>query len=418
MKKHISHVVIIGWIWSVVLGLHGCSNADELLGITEVIKEAEHLAGTDLVLANTEFAFDLLAKIHQQQPNENIFISPFSISLALSMTLNGAEGKTQLAMANTLKLDLISLDEANQTYAKLRKSLQVLDTKVELSIANSLWLRQGVTFKPDFLERNQNFFGTKVAALDFDQPQSVGIINRWVSQNTNKNIPKIIDSISPQMVMLIINAIHFKGRWSKEFDKSKTREKDFQLLGEGTKRVPMMHQSGKYLYYSGSNFQVINLPYGSGRIGMYIFLPNSDTFLGDFLTNLNADNWKGWISKLHKLEGDVALPRLKFTYEASLNRVLKVLGMEVAFAPNIANFGGMRPVPPNLFITEVKHKSFVEVNEEGAEAAAATSVEIGVTSIPQKFSLMVNRPFLFVIQDNWTQTLLFMGAVFEPVIEG
>jgi serpin B len=326
------------------------------------------------------------------------------------MTYNGAVGETERAMAEVLEIDELDLDTVNHSNAALRNSLENPDPKVEISIANSIWSRQGIEFNPDFLERNQLFFGAEVAALDFSAPQTTGIINEWVDTNTNGKIEKIVDRIDPQTLLFLINAIYFKGNWQDEFDKSQTRPGIFHLSDGSEKQVQMMRREGEYPYFRGKHFEAAGLPYGDGRLSMYIFLPNRNSNLNEFLGGLNAENWTSWLAQFSKVGKDsmMILPRFKLEYEVNLNDTLKALGMEIAF-DNRADFSGMGP---NLFISEVRHKTFVEVNEEGTEAAAATSV-VGATSVPPTFR--VDRPFFFAIYDAETQTILFMGTVTEPM---
>lgn len=370
---------------------------------------------TKLVKAYNEFGFALLAQLVKQDTNQNLFLSPLGLATALTMTYNGAAGETKEAMAKVLGLAKIELEEVNQASAELRHALENLDPKVELILANSLWARQGIDFKADFLERNRQFFGAEIATLDFDNPQAPALINQWVESRTKGKINKIVeDKIDPETVLFLINALYFKGKWKVEFDKKKTQEGIFYLSDGKPKPVARMVQSGKYPYFKGEKFQAISLPYGEGRISLFLFLPGKGTPLSEFLKQLNRQNWEQWQAQFHPMEGDIAIPRFKIEYEKELSEALKALGMAVAFDRARADFSGMRPIPPTLFIQRVKHKAVMEVNEEGTEAAAATSVEIGITSVPQKFTFVVDRPFFFAISDNQTGAILFMGAVMEP----
>ncbi|MCJ7645926.1 serpin family protein [bacterium] len=367
-----------------------------------------------LVSANTIFAFKLFAEIVKQDTGKNIFISPASVAIALAMTYNGAGGETKRAMTKTLELQGMSLEEVNRANAALRAILENLDPKVQLNIANSLWARKGILFKPVFIKRNEDFYGAEVATLDFDDPTAPSTINSWVSKKTKGKINKIIENISPDAILFLINAIYFKGNWTVEFAKKKTKELPFYLLDGRQKDCPMMSQSGKYRYYEGKNFQAISLPYGDNkRVSMYIFLPNKDYSLKEFLESLNAENWKNWMSQFHTMQGSIVLPRFKLAYELNLNNALKALGMKVAFDKSRANFENMCPISPgvNVFINEVKHKTFLEVDEKGTEAAAVTSVEMRMTSIGQEFSMIVDHPFFCAIRDNETGTVLFMGSI-------
>lgn len=371
---------------------------------------------TRLAAADNEFGFNLFNQIQTKDRDKNIFISPLSVAFALAMTYNGAAGETQQAMARTLKLERMSLDEVNRTSAALMKTLTGADPKVEMVIANSLWARQGVEFKPDFLERNRQFFGAEIASLNFGSPQAKNTINNWVSGKTKGKIPAIIDQIDSRQVLFLINAIYFKGQWQKRFDKTLTKNEPFHLLSGAQKQVPMMSQSGNYLYFRGDKFQAISLPYGNGGMSMYLFLPDQDSSLRNLLNGLNYQTWEQWMGKFRDSPGDVKIPRFNLDYETSLNEALKALGMEVAFSEGRADFSGMR-AQRDLFISEVKHKAIVELNEEGTTAAAATSVGIGITSVrpePQRFTFVADRPFLMAIRNQQTGAILFIGAVVEP----
>ena len=409
MNKHRTYLILIGYAFTILLCLFGCSEIDYTRNIIgDVLETIDDPDVSSVASANTRFGFKLLQDLREREPGANIFISPLSISIALTMTYNGAAGETEHAMAEVLEIGGLDRDTVNHSNAALRNSLEDPDPKVEISIANSIWSRQGVEFNPDFLERNRVFFGAEVASLDFSALEATEIINEWVNTNTNGKIEKIVDRINPQTLLFLINAIYFKGNWQDEFNKSMTRQGIFHLSDGNEKRVEMMRREGEYPYFRGENFEATSLPYGDGRLGMYIFLPNRDSNLNKFLGNLNAGNWGDWISQFQDRRHDMMLPRFKLEYEVSLNDTLEALGMGIAFGSG-ADFSGMGP---SLFISEVKHKTFVEVNEEGTEAAAVTAV-VGVKSVPSVFR--VDRPFFFAIYDTETETVLFMGVVTEPM---
>ena len=372
---------------------------------------------TNVVAANTEFGFDLFNDLRKNEQNKNIFISPFSISVALAMTVNGASGETEQAMTNTLHLQGLDSESINTGYAGLRQALQVADPKVTLAIANSLWARQGVPFRQDFLQRNTEYFGAEVSTLDFLDPNTLTTINQWVNTNTNGKIPAILDEINPAAVLFLINAIYFKGTWQTEFDPSRTRDNTFYLATGGEKQIPMMTKTGDYAYYENheEKFQAISLPYGDGRMRMDIFLPYRESDLNTFLDDLNAERWEDWVSQFREQEMFLSIPKFKLEYKKTLNNPLQSLGMGIAFAPGLADFSRMADLEvlgQNLYIGEVLHKAVVEVNEEGTEAAAVTSVGIRATSVPPSF--IADHPFFFAIRDNETKTVLFMGTVVEP----
>ena len=307
--------------------------------------------------------------------------------------------------------------ELNQAYSQLRTALESADPKVQLSIANSLWVKNDLTFNPDFIQRNKQYYGAEVAALNFEDPGAPSTINSWVNEKTKGKIDKIIDKIDAEDVLFLINAIYFKGTWAIEFDKAKTKEGQFTNLSGEQKRHPMMHQSGQYRYFENKGFQALSLPYGGGQVSMYLFLPATGSSLDEFQKNLSAANWDSWMGEFVMQEGDIAVPRFKVEYEIKLNDTLKALGMGVAFDPERADFSGIIKSSLNVFISEVKHKTVAEVNEEGTVAAAATSVRGTFTSItpPRKpFTMIVDRPFFCAIRDNKTGALLFMGSITNP----
>ena len=400
----------VGIMGIVLLCLFGCFDINIVRNIIgDALETIEDPDVSSVASANTRFGFKLLhCDLREREPGGNIFISPLSTSIALTMTYNGAVGETARAMAEVLEIDALDLSTINNSNKALRDSLEDPDPKVEISIANSIWSRQGVNFNHDFLGRNRTFFGAEVASLDFSSPQATETINGWVDTNTNGKIEKIVDKIDPQTLLFLINAIYFKGNWQDEFDKAMTRPGTFHLPNGSQKQVQMMRREGEYPYFRGENFEATSLPYGDGRMSMYIFLPSRDSNLKKVMRDLNAENWEQWISQLQDRTQTMMLPRFKLEYEVRLNDTLEVLGMGIAFGGG-ADFSGMGP---SLFISEVRHKTFVEVNEEGTEAAAVTAV-VGVKSVPAVFR--VDRPFFFAIYDAETETILFMGTVTEPM---
>ncbi len=368
-----------------------------------------------LVNANNRFGFELFRELAEED-DENLFISPSSIITALAMTYNGAEGETKTAMEETLNFQGMSLEEVNAAFRDLLTVLQNPDPRVELSVANSLWAREGLNFYEDFLERNNTFYNAKISFLDFSEDQAADEINSWVKEQTGGRIEQLVTPpISPETILFLINAIYFYGEWSEPFDPDMTRDNDFQRYDGTVSPVPTMFRYDNFRYLENDLFQAVSLPYGENeRVNMYLFLPKPDNDLKQFHTELNQANWDRWIASFGSMEGELGLPKFSFDYEVSLNDALKLLGMEIAFDGNRADFSSMHPVPPDLYISEVKHKSFIEVNEEGTEAAAATSVEDVVTAMPETFSMIIDRPFFFAIADDMTGTILFMGSVVQP----
>jgi serine protease inhibitor len=377
----------------------------------------ESLAETqgEITLADLKFGFKLFGKLEESK-EENLFVSPASVAFALSMAYNGAAAETQQAMAETLEVQGLSLEEINRANGHLRQALTNPDPQIKLNIANSLWLNQGQPLKPEFLKRNEEFYGASLQSIDFRDPRAPATINAWVAKKTAGKITRIVDKIQPPL--LLINAIYFKGLWTQPFEKALTQERPFTLLNGRQKPLPMMSQSGKYQYYRGSNFQAVSLPYGEkGRMSLKIFLPDQNSSLKEFCRKLNAANWQQWLANFKMSSGSLVLPRFKLEYEASLKEPLKALGMGVAFDKQKANFGNLCQ-PPGVYIDDVIHKTFVEVNEEGTEAAAVTAVKMMATAQvtpPQEvFTMIVDRAFFVALDDSETGALLFMGAIVEP----
>ena len=417
-RKQTTTKTFLALFCSVVLLFAGCDEFRiDMFDKTEVKLEIGSI-DTPVITANTQFGFNLFDEIHKTEQDKNIFISPFSVSLALAMTLNGAAGETKQAITDTLQLQGLDSEVINIGYAALRHTLLTSDSKVTLAIANSLWGRQGVPFNQNFLQRNAQFFGAEISTLDFTDPGTVETINQWVNTNTNGKITKILDEIEPAAVLFLINAIYFKGTWQREFDPSETREGPFHLATGDVKQVPMMRQERQYPYYRGENFQAISLAYGDGRMSMYIFLPDRESDLNSLLENLNAESWENWMSQFHGQDVSLVIPKFKLEYERNLNDTLKALGMGIAFDSGRADFSRMAPLEilgKNLYIGEVLHKTFVEINEEGTEAAAVTSVGVRATSVPPPpIPFTADRPFFFAIRDDQTETVLFMGVVVDP----
>jgi len=370
-----------------------------------------------LVESDNSFGFKLFKEIIEAEQNKNVFISPLSVSMALGMTYNGANGSTQEAMQEVLELSGLTIPEVNESYENLIKLLTQLDAKVRFQIANSIWYRQGLTPEEEFLNLCKEYFSALVTGLDFSHPNAAKTINAWVDENTNGKIKEIVDDpIDAFIVMSLINAIYFKGDWTYQFDKDQTKD-DWFTLPDGTKtRCKMMEQRGLYKYFANDDFQILDLPYGDGDFRMTILLPNFDKNIDSLIAEFDHESFNHWISCLAFPADsfDIYIPKFKLEYELKLNDVLEALGMGIAFSP-VADFTKMYK-GGGVWIDEVRHKTFVEVNEEGTEAAAVTSVSM-VDSCPGHHGFRVDRSFVFVIRENQSQSILFIGKIVEPTFE-
>ena len=373
------------------------------------------LAEKHLVESDNKFGFKLFKEIIKEEKDKNVFISPLSVSMALGMTYNGANGSTQEAMQATLELSGLTIQEVNESYKSLIELLTGLDPKVQFQIANSIWYRQEFSFEEEFINLCKTYFNALVRGLDFNDPNAADTINGWVEENTNGKIKEIVDKpIDPLIVMFLINAIYFKGTWTYEFDEDKTKDDWFYLPDGSRKPCKMMEQRIQCDYFSNPDFQAIDLPYGDGDFSMTIFLPRPQKNIDSLIAEFTEENWDNWINSFSKDSGDIYIPKFTLEYGIKLNDVLKALGMEIAFDPYRADFTRMYK-PGGIWIDKVKHKTFVKVNEEGTEAAAVTSVEMGFVSV-SGFYMRVDRPFVFVIRENKSQTILFMGKIVEPTL--
>ncbi|MBN1447541.1 MAG: serpin family protein [Bacteroidetes bacterium] len=367
-------------------------------------------AESSIARSNTDFAFTLFRTTAQTQPDDNIFLSPLSVSMALGMTMNGAAGDTRAAMQQTLMFNALTQQEINEAYRGLIDLLTHTDPRVALRIGNSIWGREGFPIRQDFIDTNRHYFNAEVASLDFDDPQSVDIINDWVSESTQGRIPTIIDPpIPPEVMLYLINAVYFKGTWTTQFDPSRTRDDTFSALSGAKQSVRMMNREGRMRYHADAVMEVVDLPYGWDRYSMTVVLPRQGYTLAQAAEALSS-GWTGILEKLVTTEMTLQLPRFTLEYEVALKDILSAMGMGIAFDPGRADFTGINS-GGDLYITRVKHKTFVEVNEEGTEAAAATSVEVGLTSVPSV--MRVDRPFLFLIHERHSGAILFIGQVTE-----
>ncbi len=368
-----------------------------------------------LVEAENRFGLALFEAISRDAPGENVFISPLSVSMALGMTLNGARGETRAAMEETLELAGLSQAEINASYRSLIGLLRGLDPGVTFTLANSIWYRQTFEVRQAFIDTSKKYFDAEVAALDFRSPEAPETINGWVSDNTQGKIEQIVQAIPSNVVMYLINAIYFKGTWQYQFDEEKTREAPFTRADGAEVTVDMMTLEEPTLpYYRDEQVTAVELPYGDSLYAMTILLPRRGGNVDSLAARLDAGRWSETTGGLRGRElSALEMPRFTLEYKKKLNDVLKALGMEIAFDKRRANFGGINEtLAKKLYIDEVMHKAFIEVDEAGTEAAAATSVSIGITSAPP--AVRIDRPFVFAIREHHSGTILFIGKVTDP----
>jgi serine protease inhibitor len=376
-------------------------------------------AEQQVVDSDNAFGLGLFREIAADaEADANIFISPLSVSMALGMTANGARGQTLEAMMGTLEFSGMSMHEMNSSYRSLIDLLSDLDKQTVFSIANSIWYREGRVFRQEFFDTCETYFDAVVRSLDFSQDGAVDTINAWVEEKTNGKIEEILKPpIAVDVVMYLINAIYFLANWTYEFDPALTSQAPFHLSDGSSVVCNLMQQPGdeeesKYAYFANDAFQALDLPYGGGYYSMTVLLPRPGADIDSLISQCNVENWSAWMDSLDEKDGRVYLPRFEIEYGLLMNDVLTALGMGIAFDSVDADFTGMRE-EGGLWISRVIHKTYVKVDEEGTEAAAATVVEM-VESESNSFVMRVDRPFVFAIREHHSGTILFLGKIANP----
>ena len=371
----------------------------------------------EIIRADQQFAFELFREVYGLSEEDNLMISPLSVSCALGMTCNGSAGDTREAFRQVLHFGELTDQEVNESYKDLMGQLVTLDDKVEFSIANSIWYRMGYEVLQAFIATNQEYFDAAVEALDFSDPGAVDIINGWIEDKTNGKIRDMLDYIPADAVMYLVNAIYFNATWKYQFDPEDTYEGDFNLQGGGTHRCDFMQVEGSFNYTVQDDFRAVELPYGDSAFSMVVLLPDEGVSVSDLVEAMDADRWDTWFTSSYPANLLVSLPKFKYDFKSLLNDPLIDLGLGIAFTES-ADFSNIKP-ESGIFISRVIHQTFIDVKEEGTEAAAATVVEMLDSAFPGgPLQFVADRPFLYVIRENSTGAILFMGKVGKPEYGG
>ncbi|MBN2773668.1 MAG: serpin family protein [Prolixibacteraceae bacterium] len=410
MKKIIS-ILILSLILFVSCNLDGDS-PKEIKKIELDEKSAQ------LIEADNEFGLELFQLINAAKEEKNLMISPLSVSVALAMAYNGAEGDTKTEMEQALKVLGLTTDEINASYEYLINALQSLDPDVVFQLANAIFYEKTFSVKSNFINTNKNVYDAEVAKLDFGSTDALSTINNWVADKTNDKIDKIIEQLDPQAVMVLLNAIYFNGIWTTEFDEDKTHERSFRRNNGTEISVPMMHKEDSVAYMTNDLFSAVRLPYGNGQYSMVVFLPKDENNSDDVIDNLSKENWKNWMNDFKGIgHVNITMPRFKYRFEMELNDVLKEMGMVKAFSDSEADFSSISDI--FIYISYVIHKTFIDVNENGTEAAAVTAIGFEATSAggSSGTNFYVDKPFVYAITEKDTGAIIFIGEVTEPVYE-
>jgi serine protease inhibitor len=401
-------IILVGCFW-------GCNKSS---GPSDPHNPVRDLTSTEkqILSVDNSFGISLFTSLNRNQTGANVIISPLSVSMAFGMVLNGADGPTKTAIHNTLGYQGYTDQEINQAYRNIIDNFTQIDPKVQLELANSIWYRKGLQVESTFVDVNSRYFDADVQALDFSSPLATAAINNWVNQKTHGLIDKILDNdIPPQMIMYLINALYYKGTWTTMFDSTKTINGYFTTDGGAQQPCRLMPTGGELRCYEDQSVQAVGLPYGNGAFEMIVVLPKDEHAIASYVASLTQSSWEQLVSNLAQRDGTLLLPRFKLTYKEKLNDVLKIMGMSVAFSQDSADFTRIcRFAGGRIYIDEVLHKTYIEVNEEGTEAAAVTSIGMGVTSTgpdDSKFSMVVDHPFVFCIREVSSGSLVFIGKV-------
>jgi serine protease inhibitor len=377
-------------------------------------KRAPSLDGADRGECwSTDFALRLFKQLALESGDRNLVFSPASILLCLGMALEGATGETRDSIVEALSAEP---EELRSTLGSLKSALEMKGPSLQLEAANSLWCDRRAMLGSEYVASMKQAYDAEVSVLDFNNTEAVAKINAWVAAKTRGKIERIVSFLDPLAILVLANAIYFKDLWEEPFLRDATRMEIFRTSRGSKLEVPLMTQSGSYLYYENSQLQVVRLPYNTPSLAMYVFLPSKRSSMSNFLLSLQSASWDNWIRNMEMTEGWLSLPRCKITCDTSLSKSLSKLGMEIAFDPERAQFDAICGPPARFWLSEIMHKAFVEINEEGTEAAATTAMEACGAS-PRRtpfFTMIVDRPFFFAICDVTTKAILLMGSVEEP----
>jgi serpin B len=359
------------------------------------------------------FGFSLLQNLEiPEQPN--LLISPASVQIALGMAYVGATGETADAISRTLGVSTASRESAFEELSTLQRALEQPGEGIKLKAANAVWVDLSIPLNEQFSSDVTKVFKAEIERLRFSDPEATRRINEWVSDKTEGKISRLLEG-PPSPPMFLADAVYFHAPWANPFPKQADREQQFHLADGSTSQVTMMKQNGRLQYAKTPEYEVVLLPYAGDRFGMYCFLP--DRGPDALVAKLSESAWSELLSSLRPSQGSVALPKFTVQYSAILNQALIKLGMGIAFDGQRAQFNRMVDSPSHVFIGAVLHKAFLEVNEEGSTAAAATGVQMRTTAmIPARadFDLVFDRPFLVVIADRASGTILFLGIIGDP----
>ena len=418
MKKTFNNIALTA---TVLLALSACSStkkisdnkSNDIVSMTTeeeidpefmVLSDAQY----DLVKRNNNFALNLFSEMKGVGSN---VVSPMSVTYLMAMLANGAETSTREEIMDAIGAKDFDIDEMNAFYAYLIRRAKTADKQTTLNIANYIALNKEFKLKKKFASTIADSYQGAVESLDFTNPESTKRINGWCSEHTNNMIPTIIDQVEPSAVAYILNAIYFNGTWTDKFDKNNTKKEQFNGYTRDIMYVDMMHRNAKYYYTSNDVYSAVTLPYGSGAYSMTVILPNEGKFITDLTKTLNADTIASLRRNMEECLVDLKLPRFTTEMKLPLKGIVAKLGAPSMFDATRADFSSF--ANGNVYVSEMLQKAKIEVSEEGTKAAAVTMGMVKLTSMrpqePRRVDFHCDRPFVYMIQDNYTGAILFMG---------
>lgn len=393
------------------------SNSDSKI-TTQERSEAVERKETHLVQETNQLGMELFKKLRATEEGRNVNISPYSITAALALAYNGSTGETAAELGELLGYAPAERENMNKEHQALLTLLNNVGSGIELKTANSIWAKEELPLRKEYLSTGKAYYEAEIRNTDFTGQQSVKEINEWVSIHTEDKIKKMLEEPpGKDAVAVLVNAVYFKGGWNQVFAEEDTRSADFHPTVDSKVQVDMMKQSGVFVYAETENWQAIRLPFTAWEMDMLIVLPDEDYSLDELQDELAKGEFQD--SVFDGKIGEISLPRFTASYGIDLKDALKALGVKQAFDPNHGDFSDLAETPDPIFINQIIHKSYIKVNEQGSEAAASTLSALmagGGPPTDEPFKMVVNRPFLFAINDRQTGVMLFLGAIENPTI--
>jgi len=410
MKKLLLFMILPLWMIS-------CEK-NKALVITDPVSITLSAPETEIVSNGNNFSLRVLKSVIEEDgTNRNIMISPYSLSVALSMTANGAAGATLDSMMTTLGFGERSLSELNSFYKKVTSAILSTDPSTTIAIANSIWFKNTLSVKNTFEQANSYWYDATVKGLDFSAPDAPVVINNWSSDKTNGLIKKVIGQINPNDIMYLLNAVYFKSIWGENFDFKiyNTTTEPFYKEGGQTVNVRMMNNDRKYLYFSDKNLTAISIPYGNGSFEYVALLPAQNNTVSNLADQISDEEYfNNILARRNSAEIMLSMPKFKYSFDVDLKSTLSKMGMGIAMDSERADFSNLFNENLDSYISMIKQYNYIELNEAGTEAASVTVVGVGVTSLPVKVSVKFNRPFLYFIREKSTGIVLFAGRIANP----